>query len=41
MVKEELKKIGEFAKRDAIDIEEINYLKLLLIKWMYEQGILQ
>ena len=41
MIKEELKQIGEYAKRDALNIEEIAYLKLLLIKWMYEQGMLQ
>jgi hypothetical protein len=41
MIEEELKKIGECAKRDALNVEEMNYLKLLLIKWMYEQEMLQ
>jgi hypothetical protein len=41
MIEEELNKIGECAKRDALNAEEMNYLKLLLIKWMYEQGMLQ
>jgi len=41
MNKEELKQIGEYAKRDALEIGEMEHLKLLLFKWMYEQGMMQ
>ena len=40
MVSAELKQIGKYAKREALNIEEANFLTLLLIKWMYEQGML-
>ena len=41
MVSEELKQIGEYAKRDVLNIEEVICLQFLLIKWMYEQGMLE
>lgn len=40
MVSEELSLIGEYVKRDELDYEEANCLAFLLIKWMYEQGML-
>jgi len=41
VTKEELKQIGEYAKKDIFDAEETEDLVLLLLKWMYEQGMLQ
>ena len=41
MIEEELKRIDESARRNALNIEEMDYLKLLLLRWMYEQGVLQ
>ena len=41
MEKVELKQLGEYVGRDELDIEEAENLKLLLLKWMYEQGMLQ
>ena len=40
MIKEELKRIGEYAKRNELTVEEMDQLKLLLLKWMYEQRML-
>ncbi len=39
MTKEELNIIGECAKKDALSLEETEHLTLLLLKWMYEQGM--
>ena len=41
MIKEELKSKGKYAKRDALNFKEMEYLKLLFLKWMFEQGMLQ
>ena len=41
MSKEELKQISDYAKRYALNVGEMEHLKLLLYKWMYEQGMLQ
>lgn len=41
MSKAELREIGEYAKRDSLNFEEVKHLKFLLIKWMYEQGMLE
>ncbi len=41
MIKEELQQIAEYVTRDALNIKEVGYLKLLLLKWMYEQRMLQ
>ena len=41
MIRKELKQIGEYAKRTSLDIDEVEHLKLLLLKWMYEQEMLQ
>ena len=40
MVKAELRQIGEYAKRDALKAEERKLLSMLLLKWMYEQRML-
>ena len=37
---EELKWIDESAKMDVLNVEEKRHLKALLLRWMYEQGIL-
>ena len=41
MVKEELNHIGEYAKKHSLSVDEVNHFKFLLIKWMYEQGMLE
>jgi len=41
MTKEELKQIGGYTKRDELDSGEAEHLQILLLKWMYEQGMLQ
>lgn len=40
MLKEELNQISKYAKREALNAEEMMQCKLLLLKWMYEQGML-
>ena len=40
MIKEELNQIGKYAKREELNVEEVEQLKLLLLKWMYEQRML-
>ena len=41
MTKGELKLIGEYTKRGKLYFNEAQYLRMLLLKWMYEQGLLQ
>ena len=41
MTKEELKQIGEYTKREKLYFDEAEYLRILLLKWMYEQGMLE
>ena len=40
MIEEELKRIDESAKMGVLNVEENKNLKSLLLRWMYEQGIL-
>ena len=40
MIREELDRIGEYASRDIFTNEEIEDLKWLLLRWMYEQRML-
>ena len=41
MTKEELKKIRRYTRRNELDYDEAEHLQMLLLKWMYEQGMLQ
>ena len=41
MTKQELERIGEYTEKDTVNPDEQEDIVLLLLKWMYEQGMLQ
>ena len=40
MSREELDRIDEYTQKNTLNIEERGHLTLLLLKWMYEQRML-
>ncbi len=40
MTAEEIKRIDEYAEKHTFNAEEIDDITLLILKWMYEQGVL-
>jgi len=41
MTAEEFRRIDEYAGRRTFNAEEIQDITLLVLKWMYEQGMLE
>ena len=41
MSEEELIQIGKYSEKKVMTISELANFKFLLIKWMYEQGMLE
>jgi hypothetical protein len=39
--KEELRQTAEYKERDGLEFSDAEYPRLLLLKWTYEQGVLE